>query len=133
LIKMTQNPCPDSKDWDIGKVLLNEYVIQDILGTGDMGKVYLVALYRFPGHSLALKTFLNSTISDRAQKRMFMNELQTWIDLTEHPHITAFRFFRTIEDRLAIFSEYVSGGSLDRWIKEKKLVTLKKYWILARE
>ena len=35
-------------------------------------------------------------------------------------------FFRTIEDRLAIFAEYVEGGILRDWIRERKLLTLNK-------
>lgn len=120
----TEQLLSESLDWDIGKVLLSGYIIKGILGTGGMGKVYLVAPYKFEGQPLAMKTLLNTSIIDRAQQRLFMNELQTWIDLPEHPYITSFRFFRTIENRMALFSEYINGGSLDRWIKDKQLMTL---------
>ncbi len=119
------NTSPHSHtDWRIGKVLLNEYIIVDILGTGGMGKVFLVEPYRFSGSPLAVKTLKTSFTADHQQKRLFMNELRTWSDLPEHPFISSFRFFRTIEDRTAIFSEYVNGGSLDRWIHDGKLLAI---------
>jgi serine/threonine protein kinase len=52
--------------------------------------------------------------------------LQTWLDLPEHPHLVACRFFRTVGTELAIFAEYVEGGSLEHWIKERRLTQLEQ-------
>src|SRR5262249_17857278 len=52
------------------------------------------------------------------------DELQTWIDLPGHPHLTMCCFFRTVENELVIFSEFVDGGSLATWIRDRKLTVL---------
>jgi hypothetical protein len=54
-------------------------------------------------------------------RRNFLAELRTWIDLPEHPHLVACRFFRTVGDEVVIFAEYVEGGSLADWIRERRL------------
>jgi len=47
------------------------------------------------------------------------------MDLPEHPHLVTCLFFRTIEDRLAIFSEYVDSGSIQEKVAQKKIYELK--------
>ena len=112
--------------WEVGRLLLNEYRVEGVLGQGGMGTVYLVVRRTTDGERFAVKTLLSSVLTDENRNRLFMRELRTWIGLAEHPHLTACRFFRTIEDRLAIFAEYVEGGSLKEWIKEKKLLGIEK-------
>ncbi len=55
-----------------------------------------------------------------------MAELQTWLDLPEHPNLTACRFLRTIGDEVAIFAEFVEGGSLVSWIKQRRSMKLEQ-------
>jgi tetratricopeptide (TPR) repeat protein len=50
--------------------------------------------------------------SDHGRKVAFLAELWTWIELPRHPHLVAGRFFRTVGDEIAIFAEFVEGGSL---------------------
>ena len=97
--------------WEVNRQLLNEYRVEGILGQGGMGTVYLVVRGN-DGKRFAVKTLLSSVLADERKNQQFMRELRTWMGLAEHPHITACRFFRTIEDRLAIFADYVEGGSL---------------------
>ncbi|MBN1552664.1 protein kinase, partial [bacterium] len=107
-----------SIDWEPGSVLLDEFIIERILGHGGMGKVYLVKSTVPGGEVFAVKTLLDSSLKNDTQRRLILRELRTWIDLPDHPNITACRFFRTIGDRLAIFSEYIPNGSLKDWIKQ---------------
>lgn len=110
-------------DWKTGKILQKNYEVQRILGEGGMGKVYLVysdATDEF----LAVKTLLRESLNPSTQKRLFIRELKTWMSIPGHPNITACRYFRTIEDKMAIFSEFVDGGSLYHWVEQKKLVSL---------
>jgi len=124
LIGKENGPCVPTP-WKPGKRLLNEYIITEVLGRGGMGTVYRVER-EISGKKLsyAVKTLHESLISDSGKKRLFFRELRTWIDLPEHPNIVTCLFFRTIENRLAIFSEYIEGGSLKSWILNKKLLTL---------
>ena len=83
------------------------------------GPVYLVRS-QSTGRRFAVKSILEKNLSDEAQRRGFLNELQTWIDLPEHPHIATCHFFRSVGDQVAIFAEYVDGGSLAERIKGRQ-------------
>jgi serine/threonine protein kinase len=90
-----------------------------------MGKVSLVRSVT-THERFAMK---RTTFRDWPHQRNFLLELRTWCDVSEprHPHIAEFRFFRTIPNQqtggseIAIFAEYVNGGSLADWIKDRKL------------
>lgn len=111
--------------WEPGKILLGDYRIERFLGRGGMGTVYLVSCSRVPGLELAVKTLLPTRMGDQETQQQFIRELKTWMDLPAHPNLAACRFFRTIENRSAIFNEYVSGGTLSDWIYEHKLLVIK--------
>ncbi|MBN1356309.1 serine/threonine protein kinase [bacterium] len=120
-----RNPLPDPghPSWSPGTVLLNEFEILSILGEGGMGSVYLTR--RISDQSFfAMKTLQRNLLQDPEKNRSFMRELRTWIDLPRHPNLAACIFFKTIDNRLAIFSEYVRGGSLKDWIRQRRLLTL---------
>ncbi|MBN1550982.1 serine/threonine protein kinase, partial [bacterium] len=122
---------PEQENWNLGDVLLDQYRIERLLGEGGMGKVYLVRRQSFDRAYFAIKTLHATLRDDMRKRRLFLKELQTWIDLHDHPHITAFRFFRTIQNRLVIFSEYVDGGSLSKWIQTHRLLTIDKILDIA--
>jgi tetratricopeptide (TPR) repeat protein/predicted Ser/Thr protein kinase len=109
-------------EWEPGQLLLGDFEVQRVLGQGGMGKVYLVR-GRTTGMEFAVK---HALIKDDDNRQNFLSELQTWIDLPEHPHIAACRFFRTIGDEIAIFAEYVGGGTLADWIQNRRLTTLEE-------
>ncbi len=111
---------PRQRVWRIGTVLLGDYRIVRHLGEGGMGAVYLVKRGS-DGMFFAMKSIRAEYLYDSQFSRLFIREIRTWIDLPEHPHITACRFFRTIDDRMVVFLEYVDGGSLSRWIQDGKL------------
>lgn len=119
---ITNNPNSSPTAWEPGQLLLGDFEVQRILGQGGMGTVYLVRS-RTTGMEFAVKRAL---ISDDNNRQNFLSELQTWIDLPEHPHIAACRFFRTIGDEIAIFAEYVDGGTLADWIRDRRLTTLEQ-------
>ncbi|MFA7175003.1 MAG: serine/threonine-protein kinase, partial [Kiritimatiellia bacterium] len=104
-------------EWNAGQTILDDYVVDRVLGEGGMGIVYLVHS-QANGRQFAVKRATGLKESDR---RNFLAELQTWIDLPEHPNIVPCRFFRTVGDEVLIFAEYVEGGSLKDWIDSKKL------------
>ncbi len=103
-------------------ILLNEFEVERELGRGGMGKVYLVRS-RTTGRKFALK---EAIVKESAQQKAFLAELQTWIDLPEHPNILACRFFRTIGNETLIFADYCEGGSLADWIANGDLHTLEQ-------
>jgi len=120
---MSTNKADDLRmEWEPGQLLLGDFEVQRVLGQGGMGKVYLVRS-RTTATDFAVK---HALFTDDNSRQNFLSELQTWIDLPEHPHIAACRFFRTIGDEIAIFSEYVSGGTLAEWIQKRRLTTLEQ-------
>ena len=104
-------------DWYPGQTLLDDFVVERVLGEGGMGKVYLVKS-RTTGMRFAVKRAKG--LSER-ERRNFLAELQTWIDLPEHPNLVPCQFFRTVQDEVLIFAEYVEGGSLKNWIDSRRL------------
>jgi tetratricopeptide (TPR) repeat protein len=97
--------------------LLDDFVVERMLGEGGMGKVYLLRS-RSIGSRFAVKRAKSFKQADR---RNFLAELQTWIDLPEHANLVPCRFFRTVGDEVLIFAEYVEGGSLKEWIDSRRL------------
>jgi len=104
-------------EWKSGQVILGEYTIEKELGRGGMGQVWLVKS-QSTGRRFAVKQAL---IRDEKYRKAFLAELQTWIDLPEHPNIVPCRFFRTVGDDVLIFSDFVDGGSLKNWIDSRRL------------
>jgi serine/threonine protein kinase len=104
--------------WTKGQSILGEYTVEGVLGEGGMGTVYLLVRSHFTGQRFAVK---KTKFQDETIQRNFLRELQLWLDLPEHPHLVACRFFRTINEELAIFAEYVDGGPLTKWITERRL------------
>jgi serine/threonine protein kinase len=108
---------PGKGDWIPGQELLDDFVVERIFGEGGMGKVYLLRS-RSTGSRFAVKRAKGMKEADR---RNFLAELQTWIDLPEHANLVPCRFFRSMGDETLIFAEYVEGGSLSQWIQSRKL------------
>jgi serine/threonine protein kinase len=108
--------------WKSGEVILGEYLIEKELGRGGMGCVWLVKS-QSTGRHFAVKQAL---LKEEKHRRAFLTELQTWIDLPEHPNIVPCRFFRTVGDEIVIFTDYIDGGSLAEWIAKGKLSSLEQ-------
>jgi serine/threonine protein kinase len=106
-----------AKNWESGKTVLGQYRIEGALGQGGMGAVYL-AQDTLTAHRYAVK---KSLIQDAARRRQFLSELLTWLDLPEHPSLVTCRFFRSIEQSVVIFADFVDGGSLRDWIGTQRL------------
>lgn len=109
-------------EWKSGQVILGEYLIKKELGKGGMGRVWLVKS-NSTGRQFAIK---QTILKDDKSRKAFLAELQTWIDLPEHPNIVPCRFFRTVGDEIVIFTDYIDGGSLKDWIDQGKLTTLEQ-------
>ena len=80
------------KEWKRNKMLLDQYVVEGVLGKGGMGTVYLVVRRDTDGQRYAVKTLLSSALEDEKMKGLFMRELRTWSEFPEHPNMAACRF-----------------------------------------
>jgi len=109
--------------WKPGKEILEDYVILKSLGRGGAGQVFLVKR-RSTRQLFAVKTMLSSCLSNISKKQNFLRELRIWIELPDHPNIVSCRFFRTVSDRIAIFADYIEGGTLKERIRTKQLLKI---------
>jgi serine/threonine protein kinase/tetratricopeptide (TPR) repeat protein len=94
--------------WEPGATVFGEFTVERHLGTGGFGRVDLLQ-NRHIGRRYAVKRIL---LSDPAARGRFLTEAQRWTGLPPHDNIVACRFLRSIGEELAVFSEYIAGGSL---------------------
>jgi len=110
--------------WASGAVLLNKYRVIRKLGQGGMGAVYLVS-QRVDDRPFAVKVLPPGSIITEENRRVFIREIRTWIDIPAHPCLVTCRFFKTINERLALFLDYIDGGSLQTRIADRSLISMK--------
>src|SRR4051812_28725754 len=109
-----------AEPWPPGHAFLDEFVVEGVLGRGGMGEVYRVRR-QSTGEVLAVK---RACLRGEDVRRSFLAELETWIDLPDHPHLVACRFFRTVGDEVVLFTDVATGGSLADWIAQGRLTAL---------
>jgi len=112
-VTRTDAPTP----WEAGVLILDEFCVLRLLGAGSFGEVALVENER-SGELYAVKRLV---VRDPIAQGRFLLEAQRWINIPAHPHIVGCYFVRSIGDEVAVFSEYVSGGSLADWISSRRL------------
>ena len=101
--------------WTVGEAILSKYKVEEILGKGGMGVVYRVSQAN-SNNVYAVKTLRTSKNSVKLRRRM-MREIRTWMDLPQHPNLARCYFFRTVDENLTVFSEYIDGGTVFDWIR----------------
>ena len=109
--------------WEPGKVFLDRYKVERLLGHGGMGEVWLVCDLRSDDR-FAVKRVLAELLQRGRGRILFLRELRTWINLPQHPNLTPCRFFQTQDDQLNVFADYVKGGSLQEWLGTDRLASL---------
>ena len=116
---------PDRGDtpWIRGQLLAGEYRIEGRLGQGALGAVYRVR-NQVTDRCYAVKTVRADGVRRHEQLREFLIELEAWIDLPPHPHLTRCLFFRTIGGQVAVFTEFMPGGSLRDQIGRGELASI---------
>ena len=113
-----------SGKWQIGDRIQNRYEIHRILGgpgKSGMGIVYICYdhEYKVP---VAMKTFQDRFLQDRASIDRFKLEAEVWVRLEKHRNIVQAKYVNEIEGRPYIFLEYVVGdeqygADLSGWMR----------------
>jgi hypothetical protein len=97
--------------------VVGDYEIEDLLGRGGMGAVYLAHL-RTSGRRIALKLMLPQTQVDESAQEIFLREIEVTRAL-RHPNIVALLDFGKHEGRFYFALEYCAGGNADELLRRK--------------
>ena len=116
----TRGELTDKVNWEVGDVIDGKFEVLELVGRGGMGVVYRVHHKEWK-LEMAVKMPLTYLVSDAASKARFIREAQTWVDLGLHPNIVQCWYVREFGGVPRVFMDYVDGGSLKDWIKEKKV------------
>ena len=106
--------------WSPGEVILGLYEVKGLLGEGGMGTVYQVH-HRGWNTDLAVKSPKPEELAKAGGAENFVREAEAWVNLGLHPHVVSCYYVRTLGGIPRVFAEYVAGGSLATWIRERKL------------
>jgi Tol biopolymer transport system component/tRNA A-37 threonylcarbamoyl transferase component Bud32 len=96
---------------------IGQYRIESKLGEGGMSTVWLALDTRL-GRRVAIK-FLSDDLADAEARRHFQREAQMASSLN-HPHIVTVYDIGEFEGRQYLVTEYVDGGTLKDWVKDKR-------------
>lgn len=130
-------------EWKPGDVILDLYEVRKVVeGFGDnarekdfheggFGRVYKV-WHRTWLREMAVKSPRASVFTTQEQKDAFSRECETWVNLGLHAHIAACHYVRELGTAPRVFSEYATAGTLEDWIRSKKLYVDDKRAVLAR-
>ena len=97
--------------------LIGDYEVEELLGRGGMGAVYL-GHSRADGHQIALKVMLPQAQVDEAAQEIFLREIEVTRSL-RHPNIVALIDFGKHDGRFYFALEYCPGGNADELLRRK--------------
>jgi WD40 repeat protein/serine/threonine protein kinase len=117
-------------EWRVGDVVLDLYDVTGVLGQGGMGRVYRVR-HRAWDVDLAVKTPLPSALRAAGGAEAFEREAETWVGLGLHPHTVSCYYVRRVDGLPRVFAEFVDGGSLHDWIRQRRLTTVERILDIA--
>lgn len=105
-----------------GTILFSRYAIQNVIGLGGMGAVYLARDLHFPNvmKLVAVKEMINNAPDPLVRKTIVQNfEREANILVTlSHPSIPKIFDYFTIEDRAYLVEEYINGKDLEVILNE---------------
>lgn len=106
-------------EWEVGDVILDRYEVVRTFD-GGMGRVCRVR-HRDWGVDLAVKSPLAPELMTPNGAQAFFREAEAWIELEMHPNIVTCYYVRELGGVPRLFAEYVEGGTLFDWIRERRL------------
>jgi WD40 repeat protein/serine/threonine protein kinase/pSer/pThr/pTyr-binding forkhead associated (FHA) protein len=120
MIMSNQNNVPYKVQWQAGDIILNLYKVTSILGQGHFGEVYRVRHLGW-NTDLSVHNPCPEILAALGGNENFEQQVQTWINLGLHAHVTRCYYIRYVNDHPLVFTEYVGGGSLRDWICDRRL------------
>jgi WD40 repeat protein/serine/threonine protein kinase len=119
-------------EWHPGDVILDLYEVRKVTEgfgedaeekdyhEGGFGRVYKI-WHRTWHREMAVKTPRAGAFTSPGQKEAFTRECETWVDLGLHAHIAACHYVRELGGVPRVFSEYADAGTLEVWIRSRRL------------
>ncbi|GIG68579.1 WD40 repeat domain-containing serine/threonine protein kinase [Phytomonospora endophytica] len=109
--------------WRIGDVIDDRYEITDVHEDGGMGLVYRVRHRSWATESGPTELAVKSPRPDvfAADRDSFVAEAEAWVSLGLHPNVCGCHYVRLFGGVPLVFAEYVTGGSLRKWIEDGRL------------
>jgi tetratricopeptide (TPR) repeat protein/tRNA A-37 threonylcarbamoyl transferase component Bud32 len=114
-----------SGKWKVGDRIQTRYEIHRILGgPGKSGMGIVYVCYDLEGRvPVAVKTFQDKFLQDRASIERFKREAETWVRLEKNYNIVQANYVQEIDGRPYIFLEYIVGDEkygtdLSGWIRK---------------
>lgn len=98
-----------------GHMLGGKYQVEELLGRGGVGVVYK-AYNQLLKRPQAIKVLLEHYLDDVKFRERFLREAQVLAAL-DHPNILPVHDFGVEEDRAYLVMPFISGGTLDQWLK----------------
>jgi len=114
-----------AETWKIGDIILDIYEVKPLrpdkpFAEGGMGVVYRVHHHGW-NIDLAVKSPKVSEFRSEEGKQSFERECEAWINLGLHPNIVTCYYVRRIGGIPRVFAEFVEGGTLWEWIRDRRL------------
>ncbi|MCS7237563.1 MAG: protein kinase [Thermoguttaceae bacterium] len=111
--------------WKVGDIILDVYEVRPLrpdkpFAEGGMGVVYRVYHHGW-GIDLAVKSPKADEFRSEEGKRNFERECEAWMRLGLHPNIVTCYYVRRIAGIPRVFAEFVDGGTLWEWIRDRRL------------
>ncbi len=103
-----------------GNCYLGVYEVVHEHDEGGMAYVYQVRHLGW-NMDLAVKTPHKKCLDNEIKRAEFEREIWNWADLGLHPNIVQCFYARRLGGIPRVFSEYIHGGTLGRWMTERKL------------
>jgi len=119
----------DENGWKPGDVILERYKVEEVFA-GAMGKVY-ISTHLGWDVKMAIKSPRKEVLADEEGIQRIIREADGWVRLGLHPNIASCYYVLSIENIPHIFIEYVNGGTLEEWIKEKRCNDMRTALTLA--
>lgn len=106
--------------WKPGELIGDIYEVVGPLGQGGFGTVHKVRHLGW-NMDLAVKSPNPRVLASEESVQNFRKEAETWVGLGFHPNAVSCYYVREIQGIPRVFAEYIDGGSLKDWIRERKL------------
>ncbi|HEY8379932.1 MAG TPA: serine/threonine-protein kinase [Nannocystis sp.] len=115
----------------LGTTFARRYLIERRLGRGGMGVVYQATQVDL-NRPVVLKVLAPDWIGDAEALARFEREARGLSSL-QHPNIVTIHDFGKVDGRAFICMEYVSGETLDRYVRRKGRLTLAEFVPIAAQ